>query len=155
MRNDPNLQFIREKISQLGSAIMYNNSQEVIKVPNNLVNAIKVDDEGRLWFTGKKPTAHLEECEQNFPARLHFYRKGLFFYMEVSGKATVVNYSYEDAGEDAVLMKMSLNSIEYNEPEGEKDKNIVEKYITNAYNWILRTVAVNHREPSAFPKMQQ
>ena len=154
MHNDPNLQFIREKISQLRSAIMYNNSQEVIKYPNNIINAINVDDEGHLWFTAKRPACHMEECEYSFPARLHFYRKGLLFYVEASGKATVVDPSYAEAGEETMLLKMSLNSVEYTEADTDRPKSFLEKYFTSAYAWLLRHLAVNHREQSVFPKMQ-
>ena len=46
MSNDTNLQFIRERINQVRSAIMYSYSDDVIKLPNNIVSAVKVDEEG-------------------------------------------------------------------------------------------------------------
>jgi general stress protein 26 len=91
MATDSNLQFIREKIYQVRSAIMYSMSDEVIKFPNSIATAVRVDDEGQLWFLCKKPVQFVSECEQNFPARLKFYRKGISFFLEVSGKATIVN----------------------------------------------------------------
>ena len=151
MQHDSNLDFIRQKISELGTAIMYNNSQEVMKVPNNLINALRVDEQGQLWFTAQKPTVHLHECEQCFPARLHFYRKGVFFYIEASGKASVEDFDY--AG-NAVLMKMSLNSIEYSEPQQARAKSLVERYATSAYNWMLKAMAIEHRDQPVFSKMQ-
>lgn len=154
MRNDSNLQFIREKITQLGDAIMYNNSQEVLKYRNNIIRAIDVDNEGQLWFTAKRPACHLEECEQTFPARLFFYRKGKFFFVEASGKATVVNYHYPEGGAGAMLLKMNLSAVEYTEPDMDKPKSMLERYFTSAYNWVLRTLAVPHREQSVLPKMQ-
>src|SRR4030095_4399493 len=90
MATDSNLQFIREKIYKVRSAIMYSMSDEVIKFPNSIVTAVRVDDEGQLWFLCKKPMIWVNECEQHFPARLKFYRKGVSFFVEVSGKATIV-----------------------------------------------------------------
>src|SRR5258706_11538345 len=94
MTNDSNLQFIREKILQIRSAVMYSMSNALVKIPNNIVTAINVDDEGHLWFLSKRPLQYVEQCEQNFPARLVFYRKGIPFYVEVSGNAIIVNNGY-------------------------------------------------------------
>ena len=57
MSTDTNLQFIREKIYTVKSAIMYSMSNELIKLPNCLVEAVKVDNEGQLWFLCKAPVA--------------------------------------------------------------------------------------------------
>ena len=154
MTNDTNLQFIRERITQLKSAIMYNNSQDVLKVPNNLAEAVEVDQEGVLWFTIRRPSGYMQECDQEFPARLHFYRKGLYYYIEVSGKASVVNYTTDNGKEDIVLLRMNMNEVEYTEPDGERTKNVLEKYAGQAYNWLLRTFSLDHRQPNAFPKVQ-
>jgi len=154
MTNDTNLQFIREKIGQLKSAIMYNNSQDVLKVPNNIAEAVEVDQEGVLWFTIRRPAGYMQECDQDFPARLRFYRKGISFYVEVSGKASVVNYSYGNHQEDIVLLRMDMNTVEYAEPDAERVKTAVEKYIQQAYAWFLRTFSLEHREHSVFPKVQ-
>lgn len=158
MNNDFNLQFIREKISQLRNAIMYNNSQEVMKVRNNIIDAIDIDEQGQLWFTATKPTAQLAECEQCFPARLHFYRKGVLFYLEISGKATVVEYSYPQHGNDRVLMKMSLNTIEYTDLQSDADrvKGFFERRFSSACNWLMRTISIGERPQTEtiLPKMQ-
>ena len=92
MRNDPNLQFIREKIYHVRSAIMYSMSNDLVKLPNNIVTALRVDNEGNLWFSCSRPAEYVEHCEKSFPARLHFHRKGASFHIEVSGKATIVNH---------------------------------------------------------------
>src|SRR6476469_3345757 len=99
MANDLNLQFIREKVYQLRSAIMYSMSNELVKIPNNVVTALRIDEEGQLWFLSKRPAQFVSECEQDFPARLHFYRKGTNFFVEVSGKATIVNHEWDVDGQ--------------------------------------------------------
>lgn len=154
MAHDINLQFIRERISELKNAIMYNNSQDVLRVPNNIAEAVEVDKEGILWFTIKRPSGYMQQCDQIFPARLHFYRKGYFYHIEVSGKATVVNYVYSNTKEDIVLLRMDMNEVEYTEPHAVREKSFVEKYATRAYNWLARTFSFDHRESSVFPKVQ-
>jgi hypothetical protein len=154
MMHDTNLQFIRERISELKSAIMYNNSQDVLRVPNNIAEAVEVDKEGVLWFTIKRPAGFMQQCDQVFPARLHFYRKGFFYHIEVSGKATVVNYMYSDHKEDIVLLRMDMNEVEYTEPQGVRERSSIEKYAKQAYSWFMRTFSLEHREQSVFPKVQ-
>ncbi|MET0466323.1 MAG: hypothetical protein ABW007_24410 [Chitinophagaceae bacterium] len=154
MAQDTNLQFIRERISELKNAIMYNNSQDVLRVPNNIAEAVEVDQEGMLWFTIKRPSGYMQQCDQVFPARLNFYKKGFDHRVEVSGRTTVVNYISNGAKEDIVLLKMDMTEVEYTEPVAEKSETSIEKYVKQAYNWFLRTFSLEHREHSVFPKVQ-
>src|SRR5215510_2063402 len=98
MAHDENLQFIREKICVLRNAVMYVSSDGLVKLGNDIVTAIKVDEEGQLWFVTNRPAQIVSECEQSFPARLRFYRKGIGYYLEISGRASIVSsdYSFND-----------------------------------------------------------
>ncbi len=150
MTIDSNLQFIREKIYRIRSAVMYSMSNALVKIPNNIVTAIKVDDEGQLWFLSKRPLQYVDQCEQNFPARLVFYRKGIPYYIEVSGSAMIVNNGYyiinatdgivETREEKTVLIKMSMKDIEYTEPGEKKEKNRLERFLDESYKWLLPAI---------------
>jgi general stress protein 26 len=162
--NDSNLQFIREKIYQLRSAIMYSMSNELVKIPNSIVTAVKVDEEGQLWFVSKSHLQNLAQCEQSFPVRLHFFRKGTNFFVVVSGKAFIVNNadaqlnSHGTLGDDqekSILIKMSMNDIEYTEPEARREKNKLEIFLENSFNWLLHTIAFHRHSKSVFQKLQQ
>ena len=165
MVNDTNLQFIREKIIQLRSAVMYDASKGLVRLGNDIVNAIRVDDDGHLWFVTNNPAQRVEECEQSFPARLCFYRKGIHFTLEISGKATIINdnYSFDytayDPGKsnnrNRVLVKLAMMNIEYTEPHAKRPKNKVEVILENWYDWFLRTVAVHHDTGSVLKKLRQ
>ena len=165
MVNDTNLQFIREKIIQLRSAVMYDASDGLVKLGNDVVTAIRVDDEGQLWFVTNNPQHHVEECEQSFPARLCFYRKGIHFTLEISGKATIVNenYTYDYIAPDVdrskksqkVLVKLAMINIEYTEPHAKRPKSRVEMVLENWYSWFLRTVSVQHDSASVLKKLRQ
>jgi len=91
MNIDSNLHFIKDKIYEMHSAIMYNFSDEVIRLPNGIANVVKVDDEGQLWFICDQPAYQSEQYSGLFPVRLQFYRKGKLFHLEVSGPAEIVN----------------------------------------------------------------
>ena len=159
MRNDPNLQFIREKIYHVRSAIMYSMSNDLVRLPNNIVTALRVDNEGNLWFTCSRPSGYVDQCEKTFPARLHFHRKGASFHIEVSGKATIINRDVDgqfitaNGKESPILIRMSMNTIEYSEPV-ERKKNRVEMILEQGYRWLLRTVAISHDSKPVLAKLQ-
>ncbi|MEI9807037.1 MAG: hypothetical protein WDO16_03655 [Bacteroidota bacterium] len=161
MANDTNLQFIREKIGQLRSAVMYAKANGPAKIENDIVTAIEVDDEGQLWFLASNPPCHADEEEQSFPARLRFYRKGLDFFMEVSGKATLVKNDYSFTEPDGsknmkkMLLKMAMADVEYTEPHTKKPKSRIEILMADWYAKFLHLVAVEHNSESVLKKLRQ
>lgn len=144
MSKDPNLQFIREKINQVRSAIMYSSSDEVIRVPNNIVTAVKVDEEGQLWFVCDSPCYLPEQYPSSFPARLHFYRKGKFFHIEVSGPARIVNNVSSDKSitGNGMLIKMEMKHIIYTETPS-RQKSGIEQWLHKTSRWILHHSGVS------------
>ena len=156
MTKDSNLTEIREKIYRLRTAIMYSMSNEVCKLPNSIVTALQVDDDGQLWFICQRPFQNVAEYEDSFPVRLHFYRKGAYFHLEVSGKATIVDKAQSDYLPDEVspdsqvlLIRMAMKSIEYTEPYGKKERTRLELLVEKGYKWMLRSIALpHHLKPS-------
>ena len=146
MSQDTNLQFIREKINQVRSAIMYSYSDDVIRLPNNIVSAVKVDEEGQLWFVCARPAYVPEQYPSSFPARLHFYRKGKFFHIEVSGPAWIVNNVQHDnfAAENRMLIKMEMKNIIYTETPFNQ-KSGFELWLNRTSRWILDHCGVSKR----------
>ena len=154
MAADTNLCFIREKIYKIRSAIMYTMSNELVKLPNNVVTAVRVDDEGQLWFLSKRPMQFVSECEQVFPARLKFYRKGISYAIEVSGKATIMHHEgYPEMNADhsnaleekEVLIKMNMANVEYVD-HGERKKSRLDTLLEMSYRWVLKHISL-HRHP--------
>lgn len=159
MYPDTNLQFIKDKIYQVRTAIMYSMSNELVRIPNSLVEAVDIDEQGQLWFTCKPPVHPIEACEQTFPVRLHFYKKGSAYHMEVSGRATVINNEYttyfaaDAEGRKPLLLKMTMQQVEYTEPQ-EKRKTKMEAWLEHGYKWFLRTAAVSHSNKPNFAGLQ-
>jgi len=155
MAVDTNLQFIREKIYEIKSAVMYSMSDDVVKLPNSIVSVVKVDDDGQLWFLCSPPLRRLEASECVFPARLHFYRKGKFFHIEVSGRATIINNEFREnqTVDKPLLIKMSMINIEYNAVNEKKPKSKMELLFSDTYKWLLRTIAIPRNERSVLSKM--
>jgi hypothetical protein len=156
---DTNLNEIRRKILRLRTAIMYSLSDDLLRVPNSIVTALRVDNEGQIWFVCEKPVLDIAEYDRSFPARLHFYHKGVFFHVEVSGKANIVEEDYtgylpfEMAGRgNLMLIRMTMNAVEYTEPLGKKERSRFEQVLERGYNWMLRNIAWPHAEKPVLSK---
>ncbi len=120
MTIDYNLQFIEKKLGEVKTAVMYTGGHNVVKLPNDVVSFIKVDEAGKLWFTAHKPRCGLLAYEQCFPLRLFFYRKGIGFYIETSGIAHIagkhdVEEVKEKLADGTYLVKMTPHLLEYTE----------------------------------------
>ncbi len=125
LATNPQFNFLQEKIQEIGSAIFFNLSDSVLKLPTSIVNKVKVDDYGYVWFYLQKPKQNLKEFDLEFPVRMDFFRKGQSSFLQVNGKAWVVSdpeavntMAYlPDAkpnfSDDMVLVKVKILKAEY------------------------------------------
>ena len=155
---DNNFQFIKEKIARLQTAVMYSMSNNLVKLPNDIVSYVNIDEEGQLWFISHLPQQLVSECEREFPVRLHFFRKGYDYFVEVSGKATIVSdISSDDVNKEsnAVLIKMTMRNIEYRQPHAKKEKTKMQLMVEKSYKWMLRNIGFSHSGASVLTKFHQ
>ena len=158
MVTDSNFRFISEKISELKTAVMYSMSNGLVRLPNDIVTYVNIDEEGQLWFLSHLPHQLLSECEREFPARLHFFRKGYDYFVEVSGKATIVSDISSGGSSrenNAVLIKMSMRDIEYREPHAPREKTKIQLMFEKSYKWMLRNIGFSHSGESVLRKLHQ
>jgi hypothetical protein len=125
MENDYKLMFIKNKLQQIKSAVMYATTGNIVRLPNDIVEFESIDDDGLLWFSAHVPRNWEKAYELHFPAKLIFYRKGIDYYVEISGTAVVVNKQDVMHGENNIqggklLLKMVPYYMEYTET-GKKD----------------------------------
>lgn len=126
MISRPDADFLRKKVMELEQALFYNESNAVLRLPTSLINALHVDEAEQVWFLIARPAQHLNEFDRTFSARLDFYRKGKSFYLQVSGKATIVDDPEDinnslgisaeikrQAASSMVLVKMKMSGIFY------------------------------------------
>jgi len=128
MATNQQINFLQDKIKEIGSAIFFNESDSVLKLPTCIVTSLTVDDLGYVWFFIQKPRQDLREFDTEFPARLDFFRKGKSYFLQVIGKGRVVTNPEEmnavmnlpeDAKQaamnDMVLVKVKMTKAEYYE----------------------------------------
>ena len=126
MATNQQLSFLQERIEEIGSAIFYNLSDSVLKLPTSIITSLKVDEYGFVWFCVQKPSQHLTEFEQEFPVKLDFYKKGKGYFLQIDGKAFVVTdpeemNAYVNQSEDikkfannsVALLKVKIQKAEY------------------------------------------
>ena len=158
MVTDSNFRFICDKISELRTAVMYSMSNELVRLPNDIVTYVNIDEEGQLWFLSHLPPQLVSECEREFPARLHFFRKGYDYFIEVSGKAEIVSDISSDSENNennAVLIKMTMRNVEYREPHAKKEKTKMQLALEKSYKWMLRNIGFSHSVESVLSKLHQ
>jgi general stress protein 26 len=144
-----NLGFLQEKIQELRSAIFFNTSNSVLKLPTSIVQTLKVDEAGQVWFFVTRPEQYLHEFEREFPAKLNFFKKGKSFYLHVTGKAFIVTdpeelndvINVEDevrrkAISHLVLVKFKIMHAEYYE-RNEQTNTVLQKMKTSVGKWLF------------------
>ena len=95
MLSDIHISLLRDRIQEIGSALFFNTGNSMFKVPPAIISALRVDEQGNIWFFLHKPEFMIEESDREFPAKLDFYRKGKPFYLQVSGKAEMITDEQE------------------------------------------------------------
>ena len=151
MQANQQLNFLKEKIQEIGSAIFFNQSDSVLKLPTSIVETVKVDDFGLVWFYVQKPRQDLREFDKEFPVRLDFFRKGKSYFLQIEGKAWMVNdpeeintlqevLSAEEKAKmkDMILVKVKILKAEYHETAVNKPAKSSwwQSAVRNVYAWF-------------------
>jgi hypothetical protein len=148
MINDTYLDFIRDRINEIRSAIFFNLSNAAFKLPTTIISVLKADKHGHIWFLLPFPEVRLEEEDKIFPARLDFYRKGKAFSLKVSGSANVIlSEEFEEFQEEfpyfknemsynrLMLIKLKVGFVEYSE-RVIRAKGWIENKLLQFLNWL-------------------
>lgn len=128
MLTENQLNFFREKIQELRSALLFNTSNAVLKLPPCIISTLRVDEAGQVWFFVNRPGQYLHEFDKEFPAKLNFFRKGKNFFLNLTGKAFIVsdpeelnelisldNDVKQKAMANMVLIKFKIINVLYDE----------------------------------------
>ena len=117
MSTDYNLQFLRGKLSSISNAIMYNMSINAARLPNDVVRFLDIDEQGRILFSIQSPKYNKYVIESSIPVRLFFYQKGLDYYIEAWGMASIECEDYHAGiGEPScILFKLMPSFFQFEE----------------------------------------
>ena len=124
---DQNLLFITEKINSIRYALFKSEGNSDLQLPNNIIQAIKVDNDGSVWFFTSCSGEYASHVEKSFYASLDFYRKGTDCRLQLTGTATIVEDDEEFTtrknlagnSNQLLLVKMKILKAEYFENKHE------------------------------------
>jgi general stress protein 26 len=83
-------QILKDKMIELQSALFFNESSSIIKLPTHVIAEIEIDEEEQIWFVIPKPMQHIDAFDKEIPAKLDFFKKGTEFFVKVSGTAYII-----------------------------------------------------------------
>jgi hypothetical protein len=81
------LEALKSKIMELQSALLFTESNSIVKLPTHVISDVELDSEGNIWFVIPKPAMQIEAYEKEIPAKLDFFKKGKDFFVKVRGIA--------------------------------------------------------------------
>lgn len=138
--------FLQEKIKDIKVALFKSEMNSELQLPNNIIETLKVEEDGYIWFFTSCNNEHARNIDRSFYAYLDYYRKGTDCRIQLSGKAiimeddggdflTISNYSKSTAGR-LVLVKMKIMQAEYFENKQSLNLSWKEKVI-GAFNHVF------------------
>jgi hypothetical protein len=149
MLNDKNLHFIKEKIQDLGIALFHCHSKGLLKIPNTVIQTLTVDDNGDILFFINRPKQQLSEFEQEFLVGLNYFKKGKDYFLNIFGKARIVNDPEElmyipnlneaevtNALTTQVLIKVKILKVDFYGNEPQKKHYLISKAQTVLYSLL-------------------
>ena len=159
--------FLQKKIENLGSAIFFNQSDAVLKLPTSIVRIINVDEYGYIWFFMQRPPQQLNEFEKEFPVKLDFFRKGLDYSLQVIGNGYIVNDPEEifvittNVDEvkkfnpnDMVLIKVKMTRADYFDNITGSKSSWLQNALSLLQSWIFPHAA-GYRPTTYFPRISE
>lgn len=82
--------FLHSKIMSIGTALFFCEN-DMLPFSAYIITALKVDDDGNIWFFISRSWNKAVSYERTAPVNLEFYRKGHPYSIAVKGKASLVN----------------------------------------------------------------
>lgn len=90
---NPDLSFIQLKIANIGTALFYCGTNSRLPFSTYIITALKIDQEGYVWFFISRGMHEQPIDKRPFEAQLEFYRKGCPFFLKIDGEASIADTS--------------------------------------------------------------
>ncbi len=133
---DDHLMFLKHKINEIKIALFKSELNSELQIPNNVIETLCVDDDGTVWFFTTCNGKHARFINKSFYASLNYYKKDTGSYLQLTGKARIVNDYMEcpfplNDGSDklytSVLIKMKITQADFSENKANTDVSGIDK----------------------------
>jgi len=132
---------------ELQSALFFNESKSIVKLPTHVISDVELDSEGSIWFVIPKPSMHIEAYDKEIPAKLDFFKKGTDFFVKVRGTAflqTEINGETLSAGmrerltnADVILVKVQVQESELVDNSPKPKQNWLQASRSQLSSWFF------------------
>lgn len=111
------LRKLKTHILSLDSALMYPEAKIPVKFPALLIRNVQFDDQDQIWFSVRKNLSALPQ-EQNLPVQLRFFKKGMPYWIQITGVASFkeeapesIQQALSSDEEDCYTVKVQVHTI--------------------------------------------
>ena len=147
---DRNLDFIREKIIDIKTALFRSELDPELQLPNNIIQTLTVENDRTIWFFTSCNNNQVKNIDAVFYAYLNYQKKGTGSRLQLSGIASLVktddeglfsiyNYPKSSYGK-VVLVKMKIMQAEFFENKIVENISWTEK-IKTTFNHLFMAPA--------------
>jgi hypothetical protein len=109
--HDTHLAFLKDKIKEIKVAIFKPEMNSELHLPNNIIEVLKVDDDGVIYFFTSCTNDYANHLDRKFYGYLDFYRKGIEGRLMVSGSAEILEAGDEDLFAQSNFSKSTASRI--------------------------------------------
>lgn len=141
------IQTLQDHILKLRSALFYDISESVLRLPPTVVHTLDVDEAGQIWFVMPRPTQELSEFGTSFPVQLNYFRKQSTCSVQIGGKGFIIHdpedlYNWmllhpelPQIGKGSVLIKVKILKAEVQE-WADEDPSPLAKALNKILAWL-------------------
>ena len=128
------LRFISRKVKNLRTAIFFDYSPAILKMPASVIRISDVDESGNIWFAVKKPYQDMSGVEHRFFSQLRFYNKMCSCFIIIQGIAIIVtdknaladpDFAKGIAGENEILVRIAISDAEFHRARVKKESGSI------------------------------
>src|SRR6185312_11899173 len=141
------MQTLKTKITELQSALFFNESKSIVKLPTHVISYVELDSEGSIWFVIPKPPMHIEAYDKEIPAKLDFFKKGTDFFVkvrgtaflqtEISGELVSAEMHERLASADVILVKVQVLESELVDNSPKPKQNWLQASRSQLSSWFF------------------
>jgi len=132
---------------ELQSALFFNESKSIVKLPTHVISDVELDSEGSIWFVIPKPPMHIEAYDKEIPAKLDFFKKGTDFFVkvrgtaflqtEISGELVSAEMHERLASADVILVKVQVLESELVDNSPKPKQNWLQASRSQLSSWFF------------------
>ena len=137
---------LTEKIKEMKHALFFPGESSHFRYPVSIINIAHIDDMNHLWFFEYQPGTDNDPTRIEFPATLHFYRKGKNISIHIDGIARICHDQKEEttipdwmrtiSSEDLLLIRLKIAAAEVYDFNIRTNHSFFEKLKNYSKNWI-------------------